>query len=81
MWRLCEASDTGLLSPELAAGIQRAKDAKRLGVRVGNWLTVDQSSTLLQGRPRKASAPNVIVPSWRYCLDVDAGGRTGGTEY
>ena len=42
-----EASDTGLLSPELAAGIRRVKGAKRLGVRIGNWLTVEQSKTLL----------------------------------
>src|ERR1700721_1958 len=42
-----EASDTGLLSPDLAAGIRRVKGAKRLGVRIGNWLTVDQSRTLL----------------------------------
>jgi site-specific recombinase XerD len=46
-----EASDTGLLSPDLAAGIRRVKGAKRLGVRVGNWLTVDQSRTLLRERP------------------------------
>ena len=43
-----EAADTGLLSPELAAGIRRVKGAKRLGVRIGNWLTVDQSRTLLR---------------------------------
>lgn len=36
-----EAADTGLLSPELAAGIRRVKGAKRLGVRIGNWLTVE----------------------------------------
>ena len=41
------ASDTGLLSPDLAAGIRRVKGAKRLGVRIGNWLTIDQSRTLL----------------------------------
>jgi hypothetical protein len=35
-----EASDTGLLSPELAAGIRFVKGAKRLGVRIGNWLTL-----------------------------------------
>jgi integrase len=46
-----EASDTGLLSPELAAGIRRVKGAKRLGVRIGNWLTVDQSRTLLRELP------------------------------
>ena len=36
-----EAADTGLLSPELAAGIARVKGAKRLGVRIGNWLTAE----------------------------------------
>lgn len=43
-----EASDTGLLSPELAAGIRRVKGAKRLGMRIGNWLSVEQSKTLLR---------------------------------
>src|ERR1700681_3009645 len=43
-----EASDTGLLSPDLAAGIRRVKGAKRLGVRIGNWLTINQSRTLMQ---------------------------------
>ena len=42
-----EASDCGLLSPDLAAGIRRVKGAKRLGVRVGNWLTVEQAKKLL----------------------------------
>src|SRR5579862_2337650 len=42
-----EASDTGLLTPDLAAGVHRVKGAKRLGVRIGNWLTIDQSRTLL----------------------------------
>lgn len=42
-----EASDAGLLSPDLAAGIRRVRGAKRHGVRVGNWLTVEQAKTLL----------------------------------
>ena len=42
-----EAADTGLLSPELAAGIRRVKGAKRIGVRLGNWLTAEQSRALL----------------------------------
>src|ERR1039457_2011575 len=42
-----EACDTGILSSELAAGIRRVKGAKRLGVRIGNWLTIDQARTLL----------------------------------
>ena len=46
-----EASDTGLLSPDLAAGIRRVKGAKRLGVRIGNWLSVDEAKALLQHSP------------------------------
>ena len=42
-----EASDCGLLSPELAAGIHRVNGAKRLGIRIGNWLTTDQCRLLL----------------------------------
>src|SRR5262252_2280639 len=42
-----EAADSGLLSPELAAGIQRVKGAKQLGQRSGNWLTLEQSRHLL----------------------------------
>ena len=36
-----EAADSGLLSPELAAGIRRVKGVRRIGVRVGNWLTAE----------------------------------------
>ena len=42
-----EAADSGLLSPELAAGISRVKGVKQLGFRSGNWLTVEQSSQVL----------------------------------
>ena len=43
-----EAADTGLLSPELAAGIRRVKGAKKLGMRLGNWLTVTEARNLWQ---------------------------------
>lgn len=42
-----EAADAGLLSPDLAAGIRRVKGAKRLGVRLGNWLSVEESQRLI----------------------------------
>jgi len=42
-----EAADSGLLSPELAAGIRRVKGVRRIGVRIGNWLTPDQGKCLL----------------------------------
>jgi site-specific recombinase XerC len=44
-----EAADCGLLSPELAAGIRRVKGAKQLGHRSGNWLTLEQCTTVLHG--------------------------------
>ena len=43
-----EAADAGLLSPDLAAGIRRVKGAKKLGIRLGNWLTVDEARSLWQ---------------------------------
>jgi site-specific recombinase XerD len=43
-----EAADSGLLSPELAAGISRVKGVKQLGFRSGNWLSAEQSSAVLQ---------------------------------
>ena len=42
-----EAADSGLLSPELAAGIRRVKGAMRMGVGIGNWLSIGQCRTLL----------------------------------
>ena len=43
-----EAADAGLLSPELAAGIRRVKGAKKLGVRLGNWLTAEEAHRFWQ---------------------------------
>jgi site-specific recombinase XerD len=42
-----EAADNGLLAPELAAGITRVKGVKSKGVRVGNWLSIQQAQKLL----------------------------------
>ena len=39
-----EAADCGLLSSDLAAGIRRVKGVKKIGVRLGDWLTSEQSS-------------------------------------
>lgn len=43
-----EAADAGLLSPELAGGIRRVKGLKKLGVRLGNWLSADEARALWQ---------------------------------
>ena len=45
-----EATDNGLLAPELAAGIQRVKSAKSIGVRAGNWLSLRQAQALLNAK-------------------------------
>src|SRR4030088_2101139 len=47
-----EAADCGLLSADLAAGIRRVKGVKKLGVRLGNWLTAEQSQALWQAPGR-----------------------------
>src|SRR6266851_422253 len=49
-----EASDNGLLAPELAAGIARVKSAKSVGIRIGNWLSLRQAQALL-------SAPDIAT--------------------
>jgi site-specific recombinase XerD len=43
-----EAADCGLLRPDLAAGIRRVKGVKKMGVRLGNWLSAEQSQRLWQ---------------------------------
>ena len=47
-----EAADSGLLSPELAAGIRRVKGVRRIGVRVGNCFTAEQGKRPLAGAER-----------------------------
>jgi site-specific recombinase XerD len=56
-----EASDCGLLSTDLAAGIRRVKGVKKIGVRLGNWLTPESErlwnapdSQLLKGKRDRA---------------------------
>ena len=46
-----EAADAGLLSPELAAGIRRVKGVKKLGVRLGNWLTAEEARRFWESPP------------------------------
>jgi integrase len=50
-----EAADAGLLSPELAASIRRVKGVRKLGVRLGNWLTAEEARRFWQ-----APSPDTI---------------------
>ena len=47
-----EAADNGLLSPDLAASIRRVKGVKKLGTRLGKWLTCAQGRRLLDAPNR-----------------------------
>jgi hypothetical protein len=60
-----EAADAGLLSPELAAGIRRVKGVRRLGVRVGNWLTAEQGRRRSTRRSPTGFARSAITPCSR----------------
>jgi site-specific recombinase XerD len=42
-----EAADNGLLAPELANGIARVKGVASKGIRLGNWLSIQQAQKLL----------------------------------
>jgi len=58
-----EAADTGFLSPELAAGIRRVKGVRRIGVRLGNWLTPEQGR-----RFRECAAPSTMRDLRNYAM-------------
>ena len=58
-----EASDSGLLSPDLAAGIRRVKEVRRLGVRIGNWLTAEEGRRLLFGAGNAS-----LQGRWNYAM-------------
>ena len=66
-----EAADAGLLSPELAAGIRRVKGVKKLGVRLGNWLTAEEARRLLRLPIPTLSKASGTVRFWRSCSVAD----------
>jgi integrase len=65
-----EAADSGLLSPEQAAGIRRIKGAKKLGVRVGNWLLANEARALWElpdGKTLKGKRDRAILSLLLAC--------------
>ena len=67
-----EAADAGLLSPELAAGIRRVKGAKKLGVRLGNWLTAEDARRFWQSPAQTHSKESGTVRFSPYCWVADS---------
>jgi hypothetical protein len=70
-----EAADSGLLSPELAAGISRVKGVKQLGFRSGNWLSAEESSEVLKRVVGIVCERSVTTRCWPCCLVVVFAGR------
>ncbi len=69
-----EAADAGLLSPELAAGVRRVKGVKKLGVRLGNWLTAEEARRFLQSPPADTlKGKRDRAPYSPFCLAADYG--------
>jgi hypothetical protein len=54
-----ESAESGWLSPEHAIGIRRVKGVKRLGQKIGNWLTRNQAQELVNAASRDS------LQSWR----------------
>ena len=54
-----ESAESGWLTPELAIGIRRVKGVKRLGRKMGNWLTRNQAQDLV------SAASNNSLRGWR----------------
>jgi hypothetical protein len=61
-------AEHGLLSPDLAAGIRRVRGLKKLGVRLGNWLTAEQAQNLWQALAMEERSMWAIARFWRYCF-------------
>jgi hypothetical protein len=69
-----EASDCGLLSSDLVAGIRRVKGVRRLGVRVGNWLTAEEGKKLLGAETAYPFAADEIALCSRFSSAAGSGG-------
>jgi hypothetical protein len=68
-----EAADCGLLSPDLAAGIRRVKGVKKIGVRLGNWLTdLKGKAGHTRTIPMPAWVENVL-DQWLQAANVKSG--------
>jgi len=63
-----EAADCGLLSADLTAGIRRVKGVKKLGVRLGNWLTAEQGQALWQAPDNQRLKGKRDRPCLPFCL-------------
>ncbi len=71
-----EAADSGLLSPELAAGIRRVKGVRRIGIRVGNRLTVEQGKRMLAAAESDSLRGKSVAPKSSVLIGLLGGGSS-----
>jgi hypothetical protein len=71
-----EAADAGLLSPELAAGIRRVKGVRRLGVRLGNWLTPSRVGDCWNTRSPRRRGSSATTRCWPCSSAADCAGAS-----
>ena len=62
-----EASDCGLLSPDLAAGIRRVRGVKKFGMRLGNWLTANRAKRFGELPISSDGRVNATARCWPCC--------------
>ena len=67
-----EAADAGLLSRELPAGVRRVNGVKKLGVRIGNWLTAEEARRFWQLPAPTRSKESGIVQFSPCCWAADS---------
>ena len=88
-----ESAESGWLSPAHAIGIRRVKEVKRLGRKMGNWLTGNQAQELVNAASRielrragcrwRVTKPALSVARWVLCRLLQCNGghkkiRPGG---
>jgi site-specific recombinase XerD len=62
-----ELADNALMSTESAARILKIKGPRRRGVRLGNWLNVENAERLVHARPWMPSKASGIGPFSPSC--------------
>jgi site-specific recombinase XerC len=70
-----ESAESGWLSPELAIGIRRVKGVKRLGRKMGNWLTRNQAQELVNAASKTIYAVGEMEQWSDCCWDAGCGAQ------
>jgi hypothetical protein len=70
-----EAADSGVLSPDVVAGIRRVKGVRQIGQRLGNWLCLDQGKIFSWQCHRRRFAESETRPCCPFYWGVVCGAQ------